>query len=201
MVQAQRGTENLLYGKDLRLIYEELYRLFTLETLDDISHYQCKLEEGQFSRNNQYAYVVLPIFKELHTISRPLKMYLRREDLQDRLNSLLETGDAIDRTLASLHQQYAVSLLTEPISKLPDYQLFLLLFKKWKALLQNQLNELRGKAELKVTLLTRDVRKEAQVGILLQIKNEGRSSANDVKLTLLHSVSLMRLEKPPLRPR
>lgn len=186
MVQAQQGAENLRYGLDLRLIYEELYRIFTLETLDDISQYQCGFTENQFP-NNHYAHAILPVFKELRTITRPLKMYFRRDDLQDRLNSLLEAINAIESTRKVLEQQYAISLLGEPINKLPDYQMFLLLFKKWQALLQSELNELRGKAELKVTLLTRDVRREAQVGILAEINNVGRSSANDVKFTLLHN--------------
>lgn len=189
MVQAQQGAEKLRYGLDLRLIYEELHRLFLLETLEDISHYHCELEEENFDRNNQYIRVVLPVFKALRTITRPLAMYFHRDDLRDRLNSLLEAIDAIDRSQKTLDQQYTLSLLGEPISKLPDYQMFLLLFKKWQALLQKQLSELRGKAKLNVTLLTKDVRREAQVGILVEISNEGRSSARNVKLTLLHNDS------------
>jgi outer membrane protein assembly factor BamB len=189
MVQAQQDAEKLRYGLDLRLIYEELHRLFMLKTLEDISHYRCELEEENFDRNNQYVRAVLPVFKALRAITRPLTMYFQREDLRDRLNSLLEAMEAINRSQKTLDQQYAISLLGEPISKLPDYQVFLLLFRKWQALLQKQLSELRGKAELKVTLLTRDVPREAQVGILVEISNGGRSSASNVKLTLLQNDS------------
>jgi outer membrane protein assembly factor BamB len=188
MAQAQSATGHLRYGEDLHLIYGELYRLFTLETLENVSKYQCEIREAQFHPNNRFARAVLPVFKELSTISRPLKMYFRRKDLQDRLNSLLEAIEAVEQNLPeALNHQYSTMLLGEPISKLPDYQIFLLLLSKWKRLLQNQLNELRGKAELKVSLLAKDVRKEEQVGILVAIKNVGRSSASDVKLTLLHN--------------
>ncbi len=187
MVQAQIAAENLLYGKDLRLIYGELHHLFTLETLVDISHYQCELHENHFLAKNQFAHNVFPIFNELDTITRLLKMYFRREGLQDQLTSLLEAIDAVDHMHETLDQQYSAFLLGAHMNKLPDYQVFLLLFKKWKGLMQTQLNELRGKAELKLSLQTRDVPKEEQVGILLSIKNEGRSSANDVKITLLQS--------------
>ncbi len=186
MVQAQGGAVNFLYGKDLRLIYSELHRLFTLETLEDIASYQCALQGEQFNLKNQFARNILPVLEKLGMISRLLKMYYRREDLQDRLTSLLEAIAAIDRMHEYLEQQYSTVLLTEPMSKLPDHQIFLLLLRKWQGLMQGQLNELRGKAELKVRLLTRDVCNEEQVGIWVAIKNTGRSSANDVKLTLLH---------------
>src|SRR5207302_2977047 len=94
-----------------------------------------------------------------------------------------------------LDQQYSVFLLGEPINKLPDYQIFLLLLKKWERLMQAQWNELRGKAELNLSLLTRDVRKEDQVGIWVAVRNVGRSSANDVKITLLHSDHFMAVGK------
>ncbi len=189
MVKAQHAAENLLYGKDIHLIYNELEHLFSLEILEDISYYQCELRENQFHTNNRFAHNVLPIFKELSSISRPLKMYFRREDLQDRLNSLLEAIDAVERVSRLLDQQYSINQLGEPMSKLPDYKTFQLLFNKWKAMMQAQLNTLRGTAKLRVRLLTRDVRKEKQVGILAAIENVGRSSANDVKLSLLHSES------------
>ncbi len=54
-------------------------------------------------------------------------------------------------------------------------------------MVQAQLNELRGKAELKVELQTRNIRNEEQIGIWLTIKNTGRSSANDIKIALLHN--------------
>ena len=154
MVQAQRAAEHLLYGKDILLIYNELEHLFLLETLEDISLYQCEFRENQFHPNNQFAHNVLPIFIELSSISRPLKMYIRREDLQDQLNSLLIAIDAIERMPAFLDRQYSnqqdsESKPEEPLRKLPDYQTFQLLFKKWKAMMQAQLNTLRGKVELR----------------------------------------------------
>src|SRR5262249_21738724 len=127
MVQAQHTAEHLLYGKDIHLLYKELEHLSSLETLEDISDYQCEVREIQFNPKNQFARNVLPVFKELNSISRPLKMYFRREDLQDRLNSLLEAIDAVDRVSVLLDQQYSINLLGEPMSKLPDYKAFRLL--------------------------------------------------------------------------
>lgn len=190
MTQAQSAAAHLRYGEDIHLIYCELYRLLTLGTLEDVSHYQREIREAQFHQNNQFARIVLPVFQELEKISRPLKMYFRRKDLQDRLNSLLEAIEAVEQKVPeTLKRQYFTLLLGEPMSKLPDYQIFLLLLSEWKRLMQNQLNELRGKAELRVNLLAKEARKEEQVGSLVAIKNVGRSSASDVKVTLLHGDS------------
>ena len=120
-------------------------------------------------------------------VSRPLKMYLWREGAQDRLASLLETIEAIDQMHNYVELQYSLPLLEEPITKLPDHQVFVLLLEKWKRLVQAQLKELRGKAELKAELLTKDARNEEQVGIWLTIKNIGRGMASAVKITLLHN--------------
>ena len=112
-------------------------------------------------------------------------MYLRRESAQDRVASLLETIESIDQMHNYVEQQYSLPLLGEPITKLPDHQVFALLLEKWRKLVQAQLNELRGKAELQAELQTKDVRNEEQVGIWLNVKNIGRGLASAIKITLL----------------
>ncbi len=175
------------YGQALFLLYSELYHLFTFETIEEIAHYQCALRKSQFDEHNKFAPIILSIFNELSLISRPLKAYIWREHVQDRLTSLLEALEAIERVYAFIGKQYTTLLMKEPISRLPDRQVFVLLLEKWRKFVQTQLNDLRGKAELAMELLTKDVRYEEQVGIWLTIKNVGRSSANEVKITLWHN--------------
>lgn len=186
VVNALEAAEAFIYGKDIRLIYAELYRLFTIQTIAGIANYQGALSEGQFDANNKFARIILEVFNKLSIVSRPLKMYLRRESVQDRLASLLETIEAIDQMHNYLEQQYSLPLLGEPITKLPDHRVFVLLLGKWKRLVHAQLNELRGKAELKAELQTKDARNEEQVSIWLTVKNTGRGLASAVKITLLH---------------
>ncbi len=186
VIRALEADPDLIYGKDLSLIYTELYRLFMLETIDEIANYQCTLRGNQFDPNNQFALIILEVFNILSQVGRPLKMYSRRESVQDRLASLLETIAAIDRMPTYLAQKFATQLMGEPITRLPNRQVFLLLLENWRKLVLAQLNELRGKAELEAELQTKDVRNEEQVGIWLTVKNTGRSSASEVKITLLH---------------
>lgn len=186
-VTTLEAAATLIYGRDIRLIYNELAQLLTIQTIEDIAHYRCPLTRDKFDSTNEYAQIILTVFDRLSTISRPLKLYLQRESIEDRLTGLLETIEAIDATQLYVRQQYSIRLMGEPMTKLPDHQVFHILLAKWKKMVQTQLNELRGKAELKVELQTQDVRNEERVGIWLTLKNTGRSSANDVKITLLHS--------------
>ncbi len=186
IIDALEPAESLIYGKDIRQIYVELYSLFTIQTLAGIANYRCMLNEGHFDASNKFARIILDVFKKLSIISRPLTMYLRRESAQDRVTNLLETIEAIDQMRNYIEQQYSLPLLGEPIAKLPDHQVFVLLLEKWRRLVQAQLNELRGKAELQAELLTKDVRSEEQVGICLAVKNRGHGLATVVNITLLH---------------
>jgi len=186
-VKALEGASALIYGKENRSIYAELYRLFTIDRIDDIASYQCSLHSNQRSTDNQLAQITIGVLDKLGSISRPLRIYLKRESVQDRLSSLLETSEAIGKMNKYLEQQYSILLLGEPIAKLPNYTLFLLLFKKWQEIVTAQLNELRGKAEITAELQTKYAHNEDQVGIWLSVRNIGHSSADDVKITLLHN--------------
>jgi outer membrane protein assembly factor BamB/archaellum biogenesis ATPase FlaH len=181
------AAATLIYGRDIRLIYSELAQLLTIQAIEDIAYYRCLLTKEKFDPSNEYAKIILAVFDKLSTISRPLKLYLQRESIEDRLTGLLETIEAIDAVQIYVRQQYSIRLMGESMTKLPDHQVFRILLAKWRKVVQTQLNELRGKAELKVELQTRDVRNEEQIGILLTIKNTGRSSATEVKIALLHN--------------
>jgi outer membrane protein assembly factor BamB len=187
VVRALEADPEIIYGKDLSLIYTELHRLFMLKTIDEVANYQCTLSKNQFDPKNQFALIIFEVFNALSLVSRPLKMYSKRESVQDRLDSLLEATEAIDEMLTYLAQKFAIQLMGEPISRLPNQQVFLLLLDNWRKLVLAQLNELRGKPELKAELQTKDVPNEEQVGIWLTVKNTGRNLASAVKITLLHT--------------
>ncbi|HEX3640307.1 MAG TPA: ATP-binding protein, partial [Ktedonobacteraceae bacterium] len=190
LVNALDEASALIYGRENRLIYAEFYRLFTIDRINDIASYQCLLHSNQFTANNQLAQITLGIFNKLGSISRTLRIYLKREGVQDRLSSLLETIEVIDKTNKYLDRQYSIALLGEPIAKLPNYTLFQLLLEKWREMVVAQLNELRGKAEIQAELQTKCAHNEDRVGVWLSVRNIGRSSADDVKITLLHNKNI-----------
>jgi outer membrane protein assembly factor BamB/energy-coupling factor transporter ATP-binding protein EcfA2 len=187
VVKALEKASDTLYGRDLRLLYAELHRLLAIDAIDDIAHYQCSLDANQFPTHNEFAAILLNVFNKLNTISRTLKIYLMRVSVPDRLSSLLETITVIEKVSGYVEEQYASSVLGEPITRLPDRKLFTLLLKKWQNMVMEQLIRLRGKSELQAELQTKYTRYEQQVGIWFTVSNIGRSSATNVKITLLYS--------------
>lgn len=186
-VRALEETTAFRYGKETLLIWTELLYLLGLRTLDEIAQYQCRLTLRQFTEPNEYHLTLLHIFEHLSSVTRILKIYLRRSGINDRLASLLESISAIETMKEYVEREYVALAPEEPRVKFPDHCILEFLFQRWHALVHAQLNELRGRADLHVNLCTRDVRFEEQIVVLLSLTNEGRSSANNVKVSLLHS--------------
>ena len=177
----------LLYGRDLRILYSELYRLLNFKTIEEIANYQPVLKASQFPVHNDFAALLLALFEKLNSISRALKIYQWRNSVPDRLSSLLESSAAIDTMKAQVEKQYAASILEESVTNLPDHYLFTLLLRQWYDIVLEQLNKLRGRAELTVELQTKYTGNEDQVGIWFTVSNKGSSAATSVQMTLLHS--------------
>lgn len=187
VAEALEGASALLYAKDIRLIYIELCRLLEIYSVDDFTQYQYSLNASQFAADNEFAQIPLEVFGRLNSISRMLRIYLMRDNANDRLTILLEASEAIEKTSKFLEKQYALPLLGEPLTRLLNRTVFLLILHRWREMVQVQLNVLRGRAEITAELQARYTRFEDQVGIWLHMRNTGRSSAHNVKVTLLHS--------------
>lgn len=186
LVKALEEASAHIYGRDARLLYAELYHLLTIDSIEDIAQYQCSLNINQFLPHNEFAKIMLSMFERLSSISRALIIYLKRSSVHDRLSSLLETITTIEKMNMFVAQQYSTYILGD-ITKLADHTLFMLLLKKWHGMVMEQLNKLRGKAEVKAELQTKYTRYEDQVVVSFTISNSGRSSATNLKTTLLHS--------------
>jgi outer membrane protein assembly factor BamB len=185
IVDALEKVSEVDFSHDLYIIYAELRELLTFHSISDIAQYLCSLNENQFVPDNEFAHIILDVFRKLSLISWTLRIYLRREDLPDRLSSLLDAIAAIDEMSKDLERLFSLPLMGIPITKLPNHQVFILLLQRWRSLVMAKLNELRGKAELKAELSARQMRYENQVGIWLTVRNEGRSSASKVNIMLL----------------
>ncbi|HLL79147.1 MAG TPA: ATP-binding protein, partial [Ktedonobacteraceae bacterium] len=179
------GASGLSYSRDLRTLYDELRYVLTLLSIEAIAQYQCMLNESQFDAHNEFAPIMLATFKELSTITRTLRIYLRREGVQDRLNSLLNATKAIEKMEQFLEKQYSNKLMGISIENLPDRFVFKLLLARWQRLVNEQINELRGKAKIEARLQENQARFDDVVAIWLHVCNAGNSSADELKITLL----------------
>ncbi len=186
-VKALEEARSLRNGKEVCLIYEEFRRLFCICTLSAVADYHCQLNTNEFAQDNHHTSIILRVCQRLSTITRLLRIYLKREGLNDRLTSLLEASSTIDTISKFTMQEYTTIFSESARERLPDYRLFVLLFHRWSDIISAQLRELRGRAELRVDLKTRSVPHEEQIGILLFTRNDGRSTADNVKISLLHN--------------
>ncbi len=189
-----RQVRSLRYGEETLLVYEELYRLFAIKTIDDIAQYHCCDDLLPDAKNFRlpdekatHFKIVSPLFAFLQPIAHEVGRYLQREDVNDRVAALLEAISAIEAMNAKVRQAYSTVIGDETLDNLPDHRMFELLIKRWHTIINTKLSELRGKADLKVELKTPRLRQEEQVAFLLAIRNEGRSSAHQIKITLLSS--------------
>jgi outer membrane protein assembly factor BamB len=186
---ALKEVKSFKFGKDTWLIYEELRRLFCIRTLSDIADYHCQLVINELTPENLHALIVSRICQELGTVTRWLRIYLKREGLNDRLSSLLEASNKIELLDGFIEREYATNFSDIPTARLPDHRAFELLLSRWREIVFAQLSKLGGRAELQVDLKTRYMPYEEQVGIGLSVTNTGRSLAKNVKVSLLHNDS------------
>jgi len=194
-VQALHRIQDSKFGTDTWLLYKTLYDLFNLRTIQDIAHYQPDLKAHQPDPDNNHFLVVTKIFDAIPNVTRVLKIYLQRQNANDRISSLQDACKAIDRLYHFMDGEYRTLLQHEynPLAqerstkKIPDYCFLELLFTRWHTLLQTTLNELRGKPEITADLLTRQLYYEGQVSIVLKIQNVGRSPAYSMRVALLHN--------------
>ncbi len=186
-VNALKEVKSFRYGKDTWLTYDELRRLFRIRTLSEIADYHCRLTPNELTPENPHAPIVSRICQRLGMVTRLLRIYLKREGLNDRLSSLLDVSSTIESLHKFIEREYATNFHGIPTSRLPDRRAFELLLKRWREIVFTQLSELRGRAELQIDLKTRCVPQEEQVGIWLNVVNAGRSAASNVKVSLLHN--------------
>lgn len=186
-VQVVREMTALEYGKDMLKMYEELYQLFTINTIEDIAAYRCLLTRDDFRQDNQLAVIFLEVLKQMNKITRYFGLFLRRESVFDRLASLLDAQKTIDAVGKFVERAYSTSLMGYSIHPLPDHALFVLLLNRWRMTVMTQLHELRGVVELKVELQTKTVLYEERIAVLFKVSNTGRRTAETVKISLMHS--------------
>jgi len=176
----------LRYGDESRMIYRELHHLLNIRTIEDMAQYLCTLNQDQLTGNLHFL-VAQRVLLRLNTITRMLRLYLRREGINDRLTLLLEVIDLIDKMNKFLDQEYINNSYDEALLKLPDYHIFQLILKKWQNIISAELIRVRGKANLVPELRTKHFLLEEQTVVWLAVHNQGRSAADKVYIVLLQS--------------
>ncbi len=180
-VRAFEKTRGLKYGEEIWQIYRELYRLHRMRTIEEITRYKCTICQNQIF-DIKHLGSIIQILTRLTDISSILATYLKRERLVDRLASLLDAAAAIEEIYIDLERE--LSEARGQKSKFPEGLILETLLTSWRSMVVVELARLRGKADLRPELRTKLVPYEEQIGIWLDIRNDGRSPADNVKVTL-----------------
>lgn len=127
-----------------------------------------------------------PILDALFPILTNLRDSDRVEEAEDRLVYLNEAMHLLYVLHASLSEQ-AIRIETALVTAV---------YKRWYGLVSAETEELRGRAELTITLKTKRIIPISNTEIVIEIKNNGRAPAENITLTL-NDDPAYRVKGPP----
>lgn len=183
--EALEAVQDVSRGRDSWLMCRELRDLFALQTLEELATYEFHLKPDRFVETD-VGQAFVRLGKSLNAIVRSIKTYLRRENPDERLRCLLDGIRAVEELQSLVQMEYEAPRENVPLPTLiPAIIALKVLLVCWLEILERHLKELRGPARLICVLQSRQVHFEETVGIWLQVTNNGRSTATNVKVTLL----------------
>ncbi|HLI71590.1 MAG TPA: FG-GAP-like repeat-containing protein [Ktedonobacteraceae bacterium] len=184
IVKTFESIRSLKHGDQLWQVYDELYCLQRMKTIEEITRYKCRIDQASLIDPGQLK-IIGNVLYHLQEVAGIMATYLKRERLGDRLASLLEATSAIEKIYTDL--EYQLSDLRGQKSTFPEGPILETLLTTWRKMIVGELGHLRGKADLKPELRTKFVPSEERVGIRLDIRNDGRSPADNVRVHLKES--------------
>ncbi len=188
IVRGFEEVKSLEWGPECWIVYKQLQRLFAMRTIDEFACYHTLLlPELQQLTDAPPFREIRSVCERLGLISRCLRIYLRRDNLNERMASLLEAREALQQMRKVINDEVYNLRLFEEALVLPTQRLFHMLLDHWNALIQAAQDTLLGKAELVLELQTQSIHFENPFGISLQVKNSGRSTAHEVQISLCNS--------------
>ncbi len=192
VVAVMRGeVRQFEYGEIMAQMHQELFFLHSVRSVEEMAHYICDLRAWDMLVESMPAHEektmhtsfspTLQVLQELNGITDALRVYLRREGLGERISSLLEAEQAIEDLSLKMKMTY----YEERSDFFPDYVILRLLLVRWREIIHIELSLIRGRAELVPELGMHQMALEEQIVVPLRVQNNGSSSAEDVRVTLL----------------
>ncbi len=176
-----RLTDWAHYGKEVYGLYKSLQELYSLRSVEEIvtawplSQELPKPEEALYPQ-------AIQALTELGKVVSLLARYLEREALGDRLAYLIDAVNVIERLQREAGQRFQVT--KDSKYTYPERIPFELLLSHWRELVRLDLAKLRGKAEMQLELKTKRSPFEQRVTLVLEMRNIGRSPADNLRVQL-----------------
>lgn len=171
-----------------QMIFKTAYELAEAPTITELSLLRPQLVEllTLLEEREQYA----PVLDSLLPILTNLRDSERVDLADDRLVYLNEAAVLLNR----------LSLQLPEFSPRIERTLVKELVKRWAGLVRSTIEELRGRAELRIILKTKRLVPNEQTSIVLEIQNIGRAAAENVMAVLDENPAYTPLNMPPLIP-
>jgi hypothetical protein len=112
-------------------------------------------------------------WQALERVAVVLRKYEEVDAVTDRLSYLAQALTTVEMA------QTAVAKIG-----LPEGPLMQKIADNWRTVVANEINSISGRAELRLELRTRQLRRAEQVTVALRLQNVGRAAAEEVALTL-----------------
>lgn len=173
---------------DWQLIFGTGLALNSAPTITELSLLRPRLEQmiTALVRSGRQ----IAMFEELMQVLTTLRDGERVDLAEDRLVYLNEASDLLTH-LDQTPTQALARVETVLASSLVD---------RWLGLVRAEIEELQGKAQLMVSLLTRHVIPEAEVVVALKLVNNGRAAAESIFINLEDDPSYIKISQPQLIP-
>ena len=171
-----------------QMIYKTASELTEAPTITELSLLRPHLVEllTFLEEREQYA----PVLDALLPILTNLRDSERVDLADDRLVYLNEAAVSLNR----------LNLQLPEFSPRMERTLAQGIVKRWAGLVSSTIEELRGRADLRITLKTKRLVPHAQTAVVLEIQNIGRATAENVMALLDENPAYALLNMPPLIP-
>ncbi|MCA9929413.1 MAG: AAA family ATPase, partial [Anaerolineales bacterium] len=163
-------TEEAIWDDHARWlqIYKTCHALLTAPTITELSLLRPQVVQmlSRLEAKNQWS----PILDALLPIMTNLRDSERVDSAEDRIVYLNE----------ALHQLYEQQLTLPEFSTRIEKTLVAIIIDRWLGLINAEAEELRGRAELVITLKTKRLVSGAQTELVIEIANNGRAPAENI---------------------
>jgi hypothetical protein len=179
-----------------QMTYKTLLALLDAPSITELSLLRPQLNQLLDTRDASGEWS--PVLETLLPILTSLRDSERVDLADDRLVYLNEAADRLQQTLNHLFE-YGFSI---------EQVLVRVILRRWAGLVSAAIEELRGRAELVITLTTQRVAPQAQTDVAVEVRNNGRSVAENIIAVLeenpayqIHSLPQIIPILPPGRAR
>ena len=185
-----RKFDGTRFGKEMSIIYSTLNDFYKYRTVSKISTSIPMIDRIQAFKNFTPDLLypeAMEVFSKMGMVAESLGKYEKVEGVEDKISYLSQGISWVEE---------ATRLARENLQP-PERELFILVLDSWRNIISMSIRELRGRADLSLTLIGKEVViNQEKLTLMLEIENQGRSIAERVLVEVVPSNDYIILTPP-----